>query len=550
MIEKILSFADENEMFPESGALLACVSGGADSMCLLAALIEISAMRGYALSAAHYNHMLRGAESDRDEAFVTDYCKLRGVPLYVGRGDAADFAKSGRLGVEEAAREMRYGFFYAAAENIGAQRIVTAHTADDNAETMLMNLIRGAGANGLSGIPPVRSVNKGAGAAGGGAAITAAGTVAADAGKVDAAGVAATVAGTIAADAGAVDAAGVAAVRPMLRVSRREVLSFLEERGISFIEDSSNGLDVYTRNKVRHSIIPLITEINPKFIESASAAAELLRADNDYLSSLADDHIGHSAADAAELSGLPFAVSSRVIRKLSGVSLSYKHVKAVLDMCVCGGAHASLSLPGITARYEYGKLTFEKNAGTDVKHGLGDGSLSSAGSRRNAGSSGSGDHENPENPVCENRAGSSDRPDAFTPVWPVPGESIYIGSLNLKIICESVICNEPLAEADSRINKSFTSFLFKNDAVCGRITVRSRREGDKIRFPGRSGSKTLKKLFIELRIPARDRAYIPVVADEAGVLAVYGIGAADRAAPSAGGLAVKLTFERCAERNT
>ena len=536
MIEKILGFADEIGMFPENCALLACVSGGADSVCLLEALLEISAMRGYTVSAAHFNHMLRGAESDRDEAFVRDYCTSRGVSLIVGRGDVADHASVAGLSVEEAARKMRYNFFYSAAEEIGARRIVTAHTADDNAETILMNLIRGAGANGLSGIPPMRSASL-VGAQG--APIRSAGPVGAQ---------------------GALNREPISVVRPMLPVTRSEVLMFLEERGIPFIEDSSNNLDVYTRNKIRHSIVPLITEINPKFTTSAAAAAELLRADNDYLSALADDYTGQNAADTSVLSGLPFAISSRVIRKLSGVSLSHKHVKTVLDMCGRGGAPSSLSLPGVTAYFDYGKLTFEANADREHRDGAGAAGTCAAGTGA-AGSGAGGSGAAGTGAAGSGAAGSGAAGsgavrglrEGFTPVLPVPGESVSIGTLNLIITCESVICNEPdelYTEADDRINKSFTSFLFKNDALCGRITVRSRREGDNIRFPGRTGSKTLKKLFIERRIPARERAFVPVIADEAGVLAIYGIGTGDRAAPLPGEKAVRLIFERNSERNT
>ena len=433
-------------MFPENGSLLACVSGGADSMCLLAVLAEISGMRGYALRAAHYNHMLRGEESDRDEAFVRGYCAANDIPFYSQRGDVSSYAKARRLGTEEAAREMRYRFFHEVAADIGADRIVTAHTADDNAETVLMNLIRGAGTNGLTGIPPRRG----------------------------------------------------AVVRPMLKVLRRDILRYLNEHDITFIDDSTNNLEIYTRNKLRRSIIPFIKEINPKFTESVAATAELLRADEVFLSKTADSITGRDAEDPAFLSALPFAVSSRVIRRLSGLNLSHKHVRAVLDLCRKSGPPASLSLPGNTVVYvEYGRIAFADKTG-----------------------------------------------DGFRQVWPVAGESARIGSLGLIISCESVICSEQFSAAPGIINKSFTSFLFKCDALCGRISVRPRREGDSIRFFGKNGSRTLKKLFIDLHIPARERANIPVIADDAGVLAVYGFGMGDRAVPEPGDRAVQLVFEK------
>jgi len=490
LLDIILGFADEYEMFPQSGLVLACVSGGADSMCMLEALLDISRGRGFSVAVAHYNHGLRGEESVRDEGFVREYCLRRGVPFFSGCGDVAAHAEGFGIGIEEAARDMRYGFFYDTAAKTGAERIATAHTADDNAETVIMNLARGAGANGLSGIPPVW-------------------------GKI---------------------------IRPMLRVSRGEILVFLSDRGVPFVEDSSNSLDIYTRNKIRHAVIPVIREINPRFNEAVAVATELLRADEEYLSGLAEAFFvkqgrtrqeakqgdGSSAwrnqadepspcllpptlratsleeggkmgdeqspcfVSALQLLELPFAVSGRVIRKICGRGVSYGHVKAVLELCRQENPSASLSLPGMTVFREYDHIVF-------APHG-------------------------------------APMPSPIAPVYPTVGKSFIIPGIGLKISCKSVLY-------DDTINKSFTSFLFKHNDVYGKISVRSRREGDTIRLFDQKNTKTLKKLFIERRIPARNRALIPIVADDKGVLAIYGIGIGDRAVPKTGDLAVQIIFE-------
>jgi len=449
LISKILEYADENEMLPESGLVLVCVSGGADSMCLLEVMRHISYEIGFDIAVAHYNHELRGEESDRDETFVMEICEEHGIPFYSGRGDVASFAKSHGFSIEEAARNMRYEFFYDTAEKAGAERIATAHTMDDNAETMLINLARGAGANGMSGIPPVRDT----------------------------------------------------VIRPLLRVSRDEVMDFIAEREILYVEDSTNSLDIFTRNKVRRSIVPLIREINPRFNEAASTASELFRADEEFIADIADLFVVECCvgltADAADLAVLPFSVSSRVIRKLYGGNLSFNHVKDVLALCAGDNPSASLSLPGMIVYREYDRVVFDtKPEGSD---------------------------------------------DEFAPLYPTIGDSSIILGLGLKITCKSVLYSDNMGELG--VNTSFTSFLFKYADICGKISVRSRREGDSIRLKGQSGTKSLKKLFIEKRIPVRKRNLIPVICDEKGVLGIYKLGAGDRAAPEPGYSAVLIIFE-------
>jgi len=356
--------------------------------------------------------------------------------------------------------------------------------------------VRGAGAVGLSGIPPVRDI----------------------------------------------------VIRPMLRVSRDEVMRFVDERGIPFVEDSTNNLNVYTRNKVRNVIMPVIREINPKYYEAMAAASTLSRADEEYLARIADEYISNLAtrnakikqegfaapspvpcslppaplqsadreAGAAELSELPFAISGRIIRKLYGGSLSFKHVAAVLDMCKRDNPSACLSLPGMTVYREYDRVLFCKNR-TDNKQEL---STDYSGfSIQQPGFSGGGNN-------------------GFMPIYPEDGDCVPIPGLNLKLSCKLV----RYCDTMPRINKSFTYFLFKSDDLCGKMSVRPRREGDTIRLFGHNKSKTLKKLFIERRIPARNRAVVPVIADDSGVLAVYGLGVGSRAVPAPGDMAWRIGF--------
>jgi len=200
---------------------------------------------------------------------------------------------------------------------------------------------------------------------------------------------------------------------------------------------------------------------------------------------------------------LPFSVSSRVIRKLYGENhlyggnLSYNHVKDVLALCKSENPSARLSLPGMTVYREYDRVIFD--------------------------------------------AKPKESDDEFAPVYPTAGNSFIILGLGLKITCKSIICDDNICK--QQVNTSFTTFLFKSIDICGKISVRSRREGDFIKLSGQTGTKTLKKLFIEKRIPARKRNLIPVICDEEGVLGVYKVGASERAVPGPGDSAVMIIFE-------
>jgi len=452
LIEKVLDYADANNMLPDAGVVLVCVSGGADSMCLLEVMRHISYSRGFNIVAAHFNHKLRGEESDRDETFVMNVCEEHGIPFYSDRGDVAGIAKKQGRGIEETARDMRYSFFHETAEKVFASRIVTAHTVNDNTETMLLNLVRGTGASGMAGIPPVR-------------------------GDV---------------------------VRPLLCISRDEVMEFISERKLPYMEDSTNKLDIYTRNNIRHNIVPLLEKINPHLHDVAFSASRLFREDEEFIADIAelfiqDCCVGHTA-NAKDLAVLPFSVSSRVIRKIHTTSapdsptLSFNNVNDVLTLCAGDNPSASLSLPGMVVYREYERVIFN----TEPKQS---------------------DME-------------------FAPVYPMDGDSSIILALGLKITCKSVVYNDSI-----KFNASFSSFIFKKVDICGRITVRPRRAGDSIKLKKHSGTKTLKKLFIEKRIPLRKRALIPVICDDEGVLGIYRIGVSDRAVPEPGDPAVMVSFE-------
>ncbi len=401
MLSRLLSMVRTYEMVQPGDRVICAVSGGADSVALLYGMFLLREKLQIRLEAVHFNHCLRGQESDRDEQFVRALCHRLDIPLTVGTAQV----QPGKKGLEAAAREARYAFF---AELPG--KIATAHTADDNAETVLMHMVRGTGLKGLGAIAPVR-------------------------GQL---------------------------IRPLLTATRQQVLAFLQEHNLSFVEDSTNQTDAFLRNRIRHHVMPLLLRENPRMAENLSAMALRLREDEQALREHADFTDG---VDIAWLRQLPKARRSRVLTEFlrhCGVrEPEAEHVALAEALVFSQNPSAKAMLPGgvnITRSYE--KLILSE--------------------------------------VTEQQ----------TVKLQYPG----VTQLPESGLC--ITCND----ADS-IENSENCFTV---TLQGTPVVRCRQAGDSMRLPG--GSKTLKKLFIDKKIPRLARAGMPVVADDGGVLGVGGIG--------------------------
>ncbi|NDV60657.1 tRNA lysidine(34) synthetase TilS [Bacteroides sp. 519] len=222
MIKNIVSkFIEKKQLIQPDDKVLVALSGGADSVALLHILISLN----YKCEAAHCNFKLREKESDRDEEFVRQLCKSLNIPLHVIHFDTIEYAAEKKISIEMAARELRYEWFANVKQECGAAVIAIAHHQDDSVETILLNLIRGTGINGLLGIRPLN--------------------------------------GDI--------------VRPLLGISRNEIIQYLEEEKIDYITDSTNLSDAYTRNKIRLKIIPEMQKINPSVRYSILSTADHLQ---------------------------------------------------------------------------------------------------------------------------------------------------------------------------------------------------------------------------------------------------------------------------------
>lgn len=220
--EEIEQTIQREAMFRPLDKLLVALSGGADSVALLRVLLQL----GYACEAAHCNFHLRGEESNRDEKFVCQLCKDQGIHLHIKHFDTEAYAKQHQLSIEMAARELRYSWFHDLLKaDTGLKYIAVAHHRDDNIETLLINLVRGTGIHGLTGIP---SVN-----------------------------------GTI--------------VRPLLDVSRSDILAYLDHIEQSYVTDSTNLQDDYLRNKIRHNLLPMLETMNPSVRKTLSETIRHLK---------------------------------------------------------------------------------------------------------------------------------------------------------------------------------------------------------------------------------------------------------------------------------
>ena len=421
----------EYRMLPSGTTVLCALSGGADSVCLFHRLCQLREPLGFRLAAAHYNHALRGEESDRDEAFVEEivgfFVPDGSVPLLKGRGDVAACAKESGRGLEETAREMRYAFLREAAKQVGADMIATAHNLNDQAETLLMHLMRGSGLRGLCGMEPLR-------------------------GDV---------------------------IRPLLTTSRAEIEAYLRENGLTWVEDSSNREDTYTRNWIRHQVLPLLEEMSPGAANRISQCARSLRTDEEYLSeqgaSLVEKAVWREdelVIPVSELAQAHDAVALRAARQLLGQynqgndNCTTAHLKGLLDLCRSEDPSAELSLPDgrkAVREYEVLVLTYRKSL-----------------------------------PMEEQR-------------WTLPGV-IEAGDWRLE-------CRETVYQGEPQ---SDTCFFLKQEGV-NKVKLRPRQAGDRLKRPGRAG-KTVKKLLIEEKVPLRYRESLPVLEIFGQVAAVVGLG--------------------------
>ncbi|MFH0983557.1 MAG: tRNA lysidine(34) synthetase TilS [Planctomycetota bacterium] len=318
--------------FPSDAGVVVGVSGGADSMCLLHALVTLNKQAGFHLDLhiAHLNHRLRGEDADADAAFVQAAADGYGLPCTIETADVAAYAKAHDLSTEEAARKERYRFFEGVCRKTGAAFVVLGHQADDNVETILQRILRGTGLRGLAGIPRSRPLRLGS---------------------------------------------EIRVVRPLLSYPRKAVLEFNSAHAVPYREDATNALSEALRNRLRNTLLPLLAEqVNPQVREALLRLAEQARWVNEYVDETAqsafepliiertDQELSLNASALARKSRIMQAeLARRAIAsfQLGEQEISFAHLSTVVDLLADKASGKTLHLPGgMTVSKIYNRLVF------------------------------------------------------------------------------------------------------------------------------------------------------------------------------------------------
>jgi tRNA(Ile)-lysidine synthase len=340
LAQRVLRTIQRYRMFAAGDAVGVAVSGGADSVGLLRLLLDMQERQGIRLAVLHYNHQLRGAESDADEGFVTSLAAAYGLEFFAERGDVASVARERGWNLEDAARRLRYDFFASTVERHGMACCAVAHTADDQAETVLARLVRGTGPAGLAAIYPVKG----------------------------------------------------SVVRPLLEIRRGEVREYLQALGQEWREDASNQDVSRLRARLRHQELPMLErELQPAIVPHLCRLAQLSREDEAFWSALVreridvlaqreDGRIGIRSADllapvawSAEPGEASLAVTRRLVRGLldevrgNGRELTAQHVEQVLQLARIDASGHRTELPGAVVERSFDWLWFSLPANSTGK---------------------------------------------------------------------------------------------------------------------------------------------------------------------------------------
>ena len=434
--QKALCALRQYSLFSQGDRIAVGVSGGADSVALLRFLAALRPQFGWDLVVCHIHHGLRGAEADRDECFVRALAEQLGLPCAVSRIDAAALALRDHISVEEAGRMARYAFFAQTAGEGG--RIATAHTLDDSIETVLMNLMRGPGLRGLCGIPRIR--------------------------------------GNI--------------VRPLLDCTRAEVEDYLGALGQPYCTDSTNLTDDYTRNRIRHDILPRLCALNPNFPGAMARMLPRLAAQQALTDCLAAQsaqqlHAACGGLSRQGLSALPEPVCDRLLLRLleqNRLPVSAAAVERMTETLRTGG-----------------KLDLAARSWFFVAQG--------------------------------DLAAVIYAPPGGIPPVPVPlpqEETPVILPFSPQKSLKLTLCNKIVANTSEKFNISLLKYAIDCDRIKGYSFMRTRRPGDT--FIVGKKQLSLGEAWAAAGIPALLRPALMVLADEQGVLWAEGIGSSSRAA--------------------
>ncbi len=475
MIQKILFFIEEYHMLEYGDHVVAGVSGGADSVCLLLVLLELRKKYGLRLTAVHVEHGIRGEDSLRDAAFVQELCARHDVACVVKHCDAPTFAREHGMSLEEGARALRYDCFREVSEQLSADKIAVAHNQNDCGETLLFQLIRGSGLKGMRGIEPMR--------------------------------------GNI--------------IRPLLCVEREEIEAFLQERGQAFCTDATNLETEYSRNKIRHQVIPVLKEINDGAVEHlyrstryAAEAAELVEAlAEDARSRCVEPNGVLPKERRAELNGaLPKERRAEDVLLRESLLKEQPLIQKTLVLevlCEQAGSRKDISEVHVLKVLEL----FEKQVGRRISLPYGlqaertyDGVEIGAPGREEAGVAG-----RRESTVLEESSEANGSHCKISEELK-PQISLELPAYGWHITARILEKNGEFQEIPK---KRYTKW-FDYDKIKGTLLLRNRCQGDYFIMDAQGRRQSLKKYLINEKIPARKREEILVLADGSHILWTIG----------------------------
>ncbi len=433
-LTKVKDTIKKYDMLNPGDRVVVAVSGGPDSVCLLSVLQAFAKDLSLALYVAHLDHLFRGRESASEAQFVARLAEKMGIPATVEQFDVPAFCRERGLSSQAGARDVRYRFLYRVAETVGASRIATGHTATDQAETLLMRLLRGAGIAGLSAIPPVRE-------------------------KI---------------------------IRPLINVTREEVLEYLRSSGLEYVSDPSNVMPVYTRNRIRMEVLPVLKQFNPRIVETLASEAALLRDESEAteacLSTIAAGMITQDEDSVAlkreSFNVLPQAFKRRMLIKVADLAgaepsgLSSVQINDAIAFMAAVQTGRTMRMPnGLIMEREYEKFVIRFQAAAE----------------------------------------------GFSYTLAVPGSTAIP---ELGMVAETVVFDS--LPARTGVQNYRWQALFDYDKI-GLLTLRNRRQGDWFCPAGMGGkSKKLQDYFVDEKMPRHQRDTVPILLSGDDILWIVG----------------------------
>lgn len=434
IFEKVLSTINKHELIQKGDKIVVGLSGGPDSVCLLHILSRLKEELDLEIYAAHLNHQIRGIEAQKDAFYISKLCEEMGITFFIKSINVPEYCEKNGVSIEEGARKLRYEMFYEIKNNTRANKIAIGHNLNDQAETILMRMMRGTGLQGLKGIEYIRD-------------------------------------GVI--------------IRPILNIERNDIEEYCKQNKLNPRIDKTNLESIYTRNKIRLELIPYMKDnFNSNIIESIVRMGNSLRSDNDYIESEAlikFKEVSNIKSDSVEINLKPYinlhnSMKVRILRNsikhiLGDANfIDQRHIDDIIELEDESKIDKVINLPrGI---YVYRKknsiiLTNKEIVIEEIE-------------------------------FCYN----------------IPSNGfIKVKEIGTIIETQVVSINK---YKRSKSDKSCNWFDFNK--IKGGIVVRNRRSGDKIKLSG--GSKKIKDLFIDIKIPKEDRCKVPVIADDQGILSV------------------------------